>query len=1729
MSKTTKNIEYNFSAKDTNVSSTVDKMNSSFDKLGNKVQQSAKKMNTTDSSVKKVGNSMRQASKDILYMDSSLSSLATKLYNANAKNDKMAKSMKDVSHANKSAVSSLTNLKTELKNLSTTKDYDLEKTKKLKTETETLGKSLDKSRARLDGVKNTITQLTNTKRVMLEQLIKAQSEYGKNNEKVQVLRANYEKFSSTLGQIKVHYKEEASALSRLSQQYDAHKSKLKIFEEKAIKVNKAEEALKKLKSTNEALYNKELALHNSISKTNRQLQSKVSMAKKTTTEMNNYRKRIQEISQQLAIEAQQQDASTVSLMKFESKLRMVNSTCDTYEHKIKKLKIAKENLAQTIKEKEVAYKKLSNTMKDNGQEADRLKIDISELKNQYNLLDNELNSTEAEFKELKNDAKSLETQLASSKKMVSNFTTAIRDLAKASQDASNKLASAGKGIAQFGNMIQQTGRGLIGVGNSMRWITMLGTAVFGGAIKSGMEFDKAMADLASTIDITELGVGGLSGAMDVLENKVRSLAKSTIFNPTEVAEGMKYLSLAGYSTSDMLLTIEPLLKSAQISGQDLATATDLITDAMASYRMEVKDMPKFLDAMAKIQASSNTNMAQATEAYIWAGGTLADYNISLEESASLIGILANQGLKGAQAGRSLSSILVNLSKESGESYDALKKLHELSGKDVFAFNKDGSLKGTINQLKTIKEALDSLESDKDRNLIIQGIAGKTQMKTFTKLLAQINGEYDTLQTKIRNSNGELDRMHETVSQSNWAKFKEMLSAIQEALLQIWEVIQPLVMFLVQKITDLANKFSSLSDEQQLSIVKFLAMATVVPILIKSLGYFLLMVGSIVKAIGWLVIGVGKMGSAFFGAIGFIAGFINNVKNAGSILGGLALTFPKIAGFIETLQIAFLYFAGFLKATVIPALTATAITIGTLTIPVWAVIAIITALVGVVVWAVSAWKRGFDEMASPIENLGNMLRTMGEDIAHFFISIWNSVSGFIGRLTGKTKEEIEEMKVLSSKDKKAIEEGYSSHKDKKKQEKQAKKEAKKAERVENAGNFLSNTGNFVKDSVGKLGEKITMNVDDGGFFNEFAGFMDGYEEFAQDFTSNKKTATFETKMETDILDILEAENTLEGLKNEYSQMEVNVELAKDAVGYCNDRIQELINEKRQLEIEPEANTKRLKEIESEIEKLTERRESNLEIIARGDEKLAEIKAMEEELEDKHITITTEYEELGKDEDLEQLLGQERFYREFGFEILHDNFDRDIKNVEARIEQIPNEIGELEKLLELDLDPETKNQVISQLTALQEEQLILEMMVKYMNETEILNTSAQIKDKLSQDLQALNVEASKIEWISKQGIELTDEQKNRLQQIKEEQKQIKEEIQNQTKAQEEAKAVLEAMGEGNITKLVEYITKTREENQKLAEEMGIVSDKAGDVADTVEDIDMTKAQQDALGLKDNLDNATDSASALNDTLQSEYNLNVQTEDAKTGLDNVKTSADNATTSINNTKTSLEGLSKTSSNIKVDGLTSGLEKSKGLIETIREKLISINNIANSTSVQAFSNMGKALVDKLTEARTAVLNIAGCARNSGISAMTAMGQALTTALSGARQRVLDVANVARNYGANAMRAMGQALVSQLNSAKSIVSSIANTARSIKISIPTPGASGGGNTRSLLTAQYDDFVMPTSSVRGLSNISNTTNNTTSSNSFNFNIDRVVMDNKTDIKKTAKQFTIMCQREGILK
>lgn len=1721
MSDTNKKIQYEFSAKDTNTSNVVGKISKEFDTLGEKAEVSVKRINKGKETIETFGKEVQNTGRQINYFSSNLSNLATSLNNTDVKMDKINNSMDNITNSNKVAVASFNKLENELAQLTAKKINDVEASSRMNSELKQTSNILNTNQNKLQEVGNTLKLLQDKKRVLNQELIKAQLNFGKENDKVKQLQSEYSKLSSRIDSTQKEYDKESNTLKKVLKSYDSLKNKLNVYTEKTQKIKQSNDALDKLNSSQERAKSQELNLSSSIAKTSKALQTKIMAVQRTNGTINNYTESLNSLNNSLKNEFVQSNATASSISEFSTKLKIAEGNVQVYSHKIKKLALEKEELGNTIKQREADFKKLTSSMKLNESQSSKMAQDIAKLKNEYNELDNELEQARGAFNRLQSEFKQLENNVNSCKSKLTGFTASLKNVVSETKKANSGLKTLGEGVKGFGNSISGIGRQMTSLGSSMRWMTVGGTAVFGGAIAGGLEFDKVMADVASTIDKSGMSNVEYVKTLQQIEEKARALAKATIFSPSEVGEGMKYLALAGYDVSEMLASIEPMLKMAQIGNLDLASATDLLTDAMASYQLKVSDMPRFLDVMARLQSSSNTNVAQATEAYIWAGGALADLNIPLEESATLLGLLADQGLKGAEAGRSLSSIMINLTKKSGESAKALEELNKLTGIQVSAWSEDGTYVGATKQLENIKKAL-SMVTEEQRFNITSMIAGKTQMKTFTKMLNGLGSSYDTLYSKLRNADGALNDMHKTVSSSNWAKFKEMLSAIQEALLNVWEVIQPMVMYLVQKITDLANKFSSLSESQQLSIVKFIAMATVLPLIITGLGLIVIAIGGVVSAIGSLILFASKIVGVFTFVGGAITTFFNNIVKASTITEFLGMQFPKIAGLVKALGGAFSKFAGLITGTLVPAVGGLITALFGITLPAWAIIGVIGAVVGAVVWMVSAWKRGFDETAGILENIGNMFRTMGEDIGHFFISIWNGLASLIGKLAGKSKEEIEGMKKVSKKDKRAQEEGYSSHKEKKKAE-------KKQNRKDNMSEALQNGKNLISDFASTATKGITMNIDDGGFFGEFSNFFGDYKEFEADFTKGKK-GTFETKLETDTLDLLEAKANLDDLKANYSNVEIEVETSREALKHVDSQIQALVKEKRELEVNPETNKSKIADIQNQLNELTKERKGYIEIIEGGNSKLQEIKEMEESLKDKHITITAEYKELGKEGDLNALLKQETFFRQFGFEFLHDNFNKDVKAIEERIKNIPNEIGELEKALSVELDEESKQNAINQLTSLQEEQIMLDLVLQYVNETEILSQTQATIDTLKGELNELNIEASKIEWVSSRGQELTQAQKTRLEDIKTRISEINNLISEQESAQNDAKATLDAMGSDSLAKIVEYTKNAKNENQQMAQEADKAKNSIDGLKESANGVDLSEAKTQSQELATEVESTKTAVDELNTSLEKPNTVNVDTATAEEKVRSLGNTIEGATAQVSAIKGQLQEVQNTASSTNVSGLQTGLQSALQFVVKIRETLISINNIASSTSVAVFTLAGTALLNKMIEARDKLIGICGVARNSGVSAMRSMGQALSTALNGARDKVISVANVARNSGASAMRAMGDALVSRLNQARSIVSSIASTANSIKVSVPKVASGGGApKTKATPMAMYPEYKQ----IKGIGQIvpqnNNTVSNNNTSNTANFNIDRLVLENRRDIKDTARRFTTMCQREGIFK
>ena len=216
------------------------------------------------------------------------------------------------------------------------------------------------------------------------------------------------------------------------------------------------------------------------------------------------------------------------------------------------------------------------------------------------------------------------------------------------------------------------------------------TAAGGYAIKVGSDFEAGMSEVSAIS-------GATSEDLEALTAKAKEMGAITKFSATESAEAFKYMAMAGWKTEDMLGGIEGIMNLAAASGEDLATVSDICTDALTAFGLQAGDSAHFADVLAKAASNSNTNVGMMGYTFKYVAPIAGAMKYSIEDTAVAIGLMANAGIKGEQAGTSLRAMLTRLVKPTDESAAAMEKL------GITATNSDGSMKPlseTIGDLRT---------------------------------------------------------------------------------------------------------------------------------------------------------------------------------------------------------------------------------------------------------------------------------------------------------------------------------------------------------------------------------------------------------------------------------------------------------------------------------------------------------------------------------------------------------------------------------------------------------------------------------------------------------------------------------------------------------------------------------------------------------------------------------------------------------------------------------------------------------------------------------------------------------------------------------------------------------------------------------------------------------------------------------------------------------------------
>lgn len=248
----------------------------------------------------------------------------------------------------------------------------------------------------------------------------------------------------------------------------------------------------------------------------------------------------------------------------------------------------------------------------------------------------------------------------------------LEDQARQANATLQQISVAGQRMQEFGGKVTDVGKKLSVVSAAVAGV---GVA----SVKTAADFDESMSKVAA--------ISGASGdEFDDLRNKAREMGAKTKFSAAEAADAMNYMAMAGWKTEDMMSGIEGIMNLAAASGEDLATTSDIVTDALTAFGLTAEDSGHFADVLAAASSNANTNVSMMGETFKYVASTAGAMGFSADEVAVAIGLMANSGIKGSQAGTQLNAALVNMVKPTNAMAAIMDKY------DISITNADGSMK-----------------------------------------------------------------------------------------------------------------------------------------------------------------------------------------------------------------------------------------------------------------------------------------------------------------------------------------------------------------------------------------------------------------------------------------------------------------------------------------------------------------------------------------------------------------------------------------------------------------------------------------------------------------------------------------------------------------------------------------------------------------------------------------------------------------------------------------------------------------------------------------------------------------------------------------------------------------------------------------------------------------------------------------------------------------------------
>lgn len=340
-----------------------------------------------------------------------------------------------------------------------------------------------------------------------------------------------------------------------------------------------------------------------------------------------------------------------------------------------------------------------------------------------------------------------------------------------------------KGISALGGIAS---KGLTASTVAISAVSAALSTCAGYAIKVGSDFEAGMSNVEAISSASAQSVTTASGEMvdglTALTDKAKEMGATTKFSATESSQALNYMAMAGWDAQAMYDGLAGIMTLAAASGEDLATTSDIVTDALTAFGMQASESGHFADVLAQVSASANTNVGLLGETFKYVAPLCGTMGYSAEDASIAIGLMANSGIKGSQAGTALKTAIANMAAPTKA------MAAQMAALGIEITNSDGSSKSLMEVMQNLRTSFDGL-SESEQAAAASTIFGKESMSGMLAVINASDEDFAKLTESIYDCDGAAEQMAATMQDNLQGQVTILESGVEGLGIAVYEKLQ----------------------------------------------------------------------------------------------------------------------------------------------------------------------------------------------------------------------------------------------------------------------------------------------------------------------------------------------------------------------------------------------------------------------------------------------------------------------------------------------------------------------------------------------------------------------------------------------------------------------------------------------------------------------------------------------------------------------------------------------------------------------------------------------------------------------------------------------------------------------------------------------------------------------------------------------------------------------------